>query len=348
MTTIYYENDSSLQPLRGVRIAVLGYGSQGRAHALNLRDSGLDVIVGLRRESHRWRAAETDGLTVATLAQATQQASVVAMLLPDPSQPEVFETEVAPNLQVGDLLLFAHGFNLHFGAITPPPGIDVGLVAPKSPGHRVREVFERGEGTPGLLAIAQDTTTTARERTLAYAHGIGCTRAGVLETTFAEETETDLFGEQAVLCGGVTALVRSGFDTLVEAGYQPEVAYFECLHELKLIVDLLYRGGLQEMWNSVSDTAEHGGYEGGDRLVTAETRQEMRRMLRDIQEGRYAAGWVREYQDGSPELLRRRAQEEAHPIERVGRGLRSMMRFLHSADALEGEFPPGTVSRSGP
>jgi ketol-acid reductoisomerase len=267
------------------------------------------------------------------VAGAAARAGAVIMLLPDPAQPAVFEREVAPHLAPGDLLLFAHGFNVHFGSIACPPGIDVALVAPKAPGHRVREVFVEGEGVPGLVAVAQDATGSAKERALAYAHAIGCTRAGVIETTFAEETETDLFGEQAVLCGGVTALVRSGFETLVEAGYQPEIAYFECLHELKLIVDLVYRGGLAEMWHSVSDTAEHGGYEGGDRLVTEETRQEMRQMLADIRGGDYARRWIEEHRAGARVLLRRRDAEQRHPIEVVGRRLRGMMSFLGAAPA---------------
>jgi ketol-acid reductoisomerase len=333
MAIVHYASDTSLDPIRGTTIGIIGYGSQGHAHALNLRDSGLDVVVGLRPESPSRAAAIAEGLAVDTVANAARRSGIVMILLPDPAQPRVFASEIAANLDPGDLLLFAHGFNVHFGAMVPPPGIDVGLVAPKAPGHRVREVFVAGEGTPGLMAIAQDATGTAHSRILAYAHGIGCTRAGVLETTFAEETVTDLFGEQAVLCGGMTALVRGGFETLVDAGYQPEVAYFECLHELKLIVDLMYRGGLEAMWTSVSDTAEHGGYEGGDRLVTDATRLEMQNMLEDIQCGDYARRWVAEYEAGSPELHRRRDAEGKHPIEAVGRKLRGMISFLGGGEA---------------
>ena len=344
MANIHYETDRSLEPLESATVAVLGYGSQGRAHALNLRDSGVAVVVGLREESARRDQAIADGVQVASVAEATRRASVVALLLPDPAQPAVFDREVAPHLERGDLLLFAHGFNIHFGGIDSPAGVDVGLVAPKAPGHRVRETFEAGAGTPGLLAVAQDATGRAHERILAYAHGIGCTRAGVIETTFGEETETDLFGEQAVLCGGVSALVRSGFEVLVEAGYQPEIAYFECLHELKLIVDLMYRGGLGAMWHSVSDTAEHGGYEGGDRIVTDETRREMRAILGDIQRGDYARRWVAEYQDGARGLRRRRDGEQEHPIETVGRQLRSMMPFLEPTTG-RGEASQGAPPR---
>jgi ketol-acid reductoisomerase len=267
-----------------------------------------------------------------SVADAARRADVVSILVPDPTQPSVFEHEIAPHLVAGNAIVFAHGFNVHFGQIEPPAGIDVYLVAPKAPGHRVREVFDQGGGVPALIAVAQDATGEASARALAYAHGLGSTRAGVLETTFAEETETDLFGEQAVLCGGVTALVRSGFEVLVEAGYQPEIAYFECLHELKLIVDLMYRGGLSTMWHSVSDTAEHGGYEGGDRLVTPAVKQEMQAMLEDIRNGEYAKRWMAEHADGSRNLLSRRADEQNHAVEKVGRELRAMMNFLDAKD----------------
>ncbi|MEM1179603.1 MAG: ketol-acid reductoisomerase [Acidobacteriota bacterium] len=328
MPTLYYDNDADLNTLRHRRIAVIGYGSQGHAHALNLKDSGLAVTVGLYAGSRSRAKAEADGLKVTTVERAAKDADVIMMLAPDTAQRQIYEQQIAPHLQAGDTLMFAHGFNIRFGEIQPPDDIDVAMVAPKSPGHRVRELFAAGQGTPALVAVAQDATGAAKATALSYAKALGCTRAGVIETTFSEETETDLFGEQAVLCGGVTALVRAGFETLVEAGYQPEVAYFECLHELKLIVDLMYRGGLGEMWHSVSDTAEHGGYQGGSRLVNEETKHEMRRMLEDIQQGRYAEDWIEENRLGRPYFDRRRSIEQGHSIENVGRRLRSMMGFL--------------------
>jgi ketol-acid reductoisomerase len=334
MTQLYYDQDADLSLLSNRTVAVLGYGIQGHAHALNLHESGVDVIVGLRPGSASKAKAEADGLRVTTPAEAAAAASIVMILAPDTAQKALYDEHVAPHLEAGDTLMFAHGFNIRFGQITPPEGVDVSMVAPKSPGHRVRELYQDGEGTPGLIAVEKDATGTAKATALAYAKAIGCTRAGVIETTFADETETDLFGEQAVLCGGVTALVKAGFDTLVEAGYEPELAYFECLHELKLIVDLMYRGGLGEMWHSVSDTAEHGGYEGGSRLVTDATREEMRSMLADIREGRYAEGWIAENRNGRPNFDARRAEEKAHPNEEVGRGLRAMMGFL-AADKAE-------------
>lgn len=328
MTTLYYDQDADLFHLEGRRVAVLGYGSQGHAHALNLRDSGIDVVVGLREGSKSRAAAEADGFEVMEPAEAVATARIVMVLVPDPAQGRLYREEIAPNLEPGDMLMFAHGFSIRFGAIVPPAGVDVAMVAPKSPGHRVREVFTEGAGTPGLLAIEQDATGTARTTALAYAKAIGCTRAGVLETTFAEEAETDLFGEQAVLCGGVTALVRSAFETLVEAGYQPEVAYFECLHELKLIVDLMYRGGLSAMWHSVSDTAEHGGYAGGDRLIDQGVKDRMATLLREVQDGTYARGWMEENEAGCGQLFDRRRREGEHPIEQVGERLRRAMDFL--------------------
>ena len=330
MPTLYYDNDADLQNLQDRKVAIIGYGSQGHAHALNLHESGIDVIVGLHDGSKSRAQAEADGLTVTSVADAARQADVIMILAPDTAQREIYEQHVAPNLEAGNTLMFAHGFNIRLNEIAPPQDVDVAMVAPKSPGHRVRELYQEGEGTPALVAVAQDATGRALPTALAYAKGLGCTRAGVIETTFSEETETDLFGEQAVLCGGVSALVRAGFETLVEAGYQPEVAYFECLHELKLIVDLMYRGGLGAMWHSVSDTAEHGGYVGGSRLVGDETKQEMRRMLADIREGRYAADWIAENRQGRPTFESRRAEEKAHDIEEVGRRLRSMMGFLES------------------
>jgi ketol-acid reductoisomerase len=328
MSKIYYDKDANLEDLRGRRIAIIGYGSQGHAHALNLRDSGCDVVVGLPEASRSRARALEHGLTVLTPAEAAAQADIVMVLTPDTSQAALYRDELAPNLKQGNTLMFAHGFNIRFGTIDPPPGIDVSMIAPKSPGHRVREVFKEGQGTPALLAVHRDATGKAKQTALAYARGLGCTRAGVIETTFAEETETDLFGEQAVLCGGVSALVKAGFETLVKAGYQPEIAYFECMHELKLIVDLMYRGGLSYMRYSVSDTAEHGDYTGGPRLVTAETRREMEKMLGEIQSGAYAHRWIAESDAGRPWFNDQRRRERTHPIEEVGARLRSMMPFL--------------------
>lgn len=328
MTKLFYQEHANPAQLRGRRVAIIGYGSQGHAHALNLHDSGVDVVVGLRPESGSREAARAAGLSVASPAEAARASQIVMLLAPDTEQAKLYTEDIAPNLEAGDTLMFAHGFNVRFGQIDPPPKIDVSMVAPKAPGHRVRELYQEGAGTPALLAVAQDASGEAHATALAYADAIGCTRAGVLETTFAEETETDLFGEQAVLCGGVSALVRAGFETLVDAGYQPEVAYFECLHELKLIVDLMYRGGLGAMWHSVSDTAEHGGYHGGERLVGPEVRAEMQRMLEDIRSGRYANLWIAESAAGRPQFTARRGAEHSHPIEAVGHELRAMMGFL--------------------
>lgn len=330
MAKIYYHRDANLSRLNGKTVAVIGYGSQGHAHALNLRDSQMDVVVGLPTASLSRQKAIAAGLRVEDVRDAVAQSQLVMMLTPDTLQADIYQRDVEAYLQPGDTLMFAHGFNIHFGQITPPPGVDVSLVAPKAPGHRVREVFQAGGGTPGLVAIAQDATGEALANALAYSKAIGCTRAGVIETTFGEETETDLFGEQAVLCGGVTGLIQAGFETLVEAGYQPEVAYFECLHELKLIVDLIYQGGLSYMWFSVSDTAEHGGYQGSDRLITSETRQEMKRILEDIRSGSYAKGWIAENRGGRKAFLGRRAAERKHPLEELGKTLRSQMPFLEA------------------
>jgi ketol-acid reductoisomerase len=328
MAKIYYDGDADLKALDGKRVAILGYGSQGHAHALNLRDSGIEVVVGLPESSRSRARAQAEGLTVLTPAEAARRADIVMILTPDTAQARLYREAVEPHLSAGKTLMFAHGFNIRFGTITPPPGVDVSMVAPKAPGHRVREVFREGQGTPGLLAVHQDATGHARQTALAYAKGIGCTRAGVIETTFAEETETDLFGEQAVLCGGVSALVKAGFETLVDAGYQPEIAYFECLHELKLIVDLMYRGGLSYMRYSVSDTAEHGDYTGGARLVTDETRREMARMLAEIRSGEYAREWIAENEAGRPWFEQQRRAERAHKIEEVGARLRALIPFL--------------------
>ncbi|MBC7251393.1 MAG: ketol-acid reductoisomerase [Anaerolineae bacterium] len=329
MANIYYDSDADLERLAGKRIAVIGYGSQGHAHALNLKDSGCQVAVGLREGSRSWATAEEAGLTVMPVAEAAAWADTVMILVPDPVQPALYRQAIAPGLKTGDTLMFAHGFNIRFHQIVPPPDVDVSMVAPKSPGHRLRELYQQGMGTPALLAVYQDASGQAKENALAYAKGIGCTRAGVIETTFAEETETDLFGEQAVLCGGVSALIKAGFETLVEAGYQPEIAYFECLHELKLIVDLIQQGGLTYMRYSVSETAEHGDYTGGRRIVTEETRAEMRRMLAEIQDGTYARSWILENQAGRPFFNTMRQREKEHPIEKVGRELRAMMPWLN-------------------
>ena len=328
MARIYYEKDASLEPLSGKTVTVIGYGSQGHAHALNLRDSGVTVVVGLREGGSSWKKAKEAGLEVLPVAEAAARGDIIAVLVPDQVQPKVYREGIAPHLSPGKCLLFAHGFNIHYGQIVPPPEVDVIMVAPKAPGHRVREIFAEGGGTPGLLAVYQDATGNAKDLALAYAKGIGCTRAGVIETTFAEETETDLFGEQVVLCGGVTALIKAGFEVLVEAGYQPEIAYFECLHELKLIVDLIQQGGLTYMRHSISDTAEYGDYVAGPRIVTEETKQEMRRILREVQDGTHAKNWILENLAGRPFFNTMREKEREHPIEEVGRKLRRMMPWL--------------------
>jgi ketol-acid reductoisomerase len=336
MTRLFYDADANLDSLRDRRIAILGYGSQGRAHALNLRDSGLDVRVGLPNDSRSRRTAEDDGMRVMQTAEATFEADVVMLLAADTAQPEIYECSVAPNLAAGDTLMFAHGFNIRFGQIQPRDDVDVSMVAPKAPGHRVREVFTSGAGVPALVAVHQDRSGNAFTNALAYAKAIGCTRAGVLETTFSEETETDLFGEQAVLCGGTAALVKAGFETLVEAGYQPEVAYFECLHELKLIVDLMYQGGLNYMRHSVSDTAEYGDYTAGDQIVTVATRAAMRRVLEAVRDGSFAREWIAENRAGRPTFESRRARESDHAIESVGRDMRRMMSFLNAKEVRPG------------
>jgi len=325
--TLYYDSDADKSLLQGKKIAVIGYGSQGHAHALNAHDSGMDVVVGLHEGSKSRAKAEADGLTVMNVADAVAAADVVMVLVPDTVQPKVYEESIAGNLKEGAMLMFAHGFNIHFKEIVPPETVDVSMIAPKAPGHRVREVFTEGAGTPGLLAVYQDASGEAKQKALAYAQAIGCTRAGVIETTFKEETETDLFGEQSVLCGGVTALVRAGFETLVKAGYQPEVAYFECLHELKLIVDLMYEGGLSYMWYSVSNTAEQGGYEIGDEIEGL-IKEEFAGVLSRIQSGDFANRWIEENKQGRPNFNARRAQEHDLLIEKVGEDLRDMMPFL--------------------
>jgi ketol-acid reductoisomerase len=328
MATMFYDDAADLALIRAKKVAVVGYGSQGHAHALNLRDSGVSVRVGLPATSRSRDKAREAGLTVGSVPDVTKWADVIMILIPDTAAPKVYREEIEPNLAPGNLVLFAHGFNIRFGTIAVRPDVDVAMVAPKAPGHRVRELFMEGAGTPALFAIHQDATGNARAFTLSYAKGIGVTRAGVIETTFAEETETDLFGEQAVLCGGVSALIKAGFETLVNAGYQPEVAYFECLHELKLIVDLIYQGGLGYMRYSVSDTAEHGDYTGGPKIVTEETRKAMQKMLADIRSGEYARGWIAENEAGRPWFNKQRQAESELAIEEVGARLRALMPFL--------------------
>ena len=335
MATIYYDDSADLSLIQGKKVAIFGYGSQGHAHALNLKDSGVPVRVALADGSRSRAKAEAEGLTVTSGSEAADWADVVMILAPDTKQRAIYEEAIAPNLQPGNMLMFAHGFNIRFKTIAPPPDVDVTLIAPKAPGHRVREVFLEGGGTPALIAVEQDATGGARDLALSYAKGLGVTRAGVIETTFAEETETDLFGEQTVLCGGVSALIKAGFETLVEAGYQPEVAYFECMHELKLIVDLTYRGGLNYMRYSVSDTAEHGDYTGGPRVVTDQTRDAMRDILADIQTGAYAEKWIAEDKAGRPWFMAQRRAEQAHQIEKVGAELRGMMPFLDAVTVKE-------------
>ncbi len=333
MATMYYDKDADLNLIRQRKVAVIGYGSQGHAHALNLKDSGVDVVVGLPGASASAAKATTAGLRVLSVADAAKWADVIMVLIPDTRQRAVYETDIRPHLTAGKMLMFAHGFNIRFGCIVPPVDVDVTMIAPKAPGHRVREVFTEGAGTPGLLAVHQDATGKAKALALSYGRGIGCTRAGVIETTFTEETETDLFGEQAVLCGGTAALVKAGFETLVNAGYQPEVAYFECLHELKLIVDLMYRGGLAYMRYSISDTAEWGDYTAGPRIVTEQTKETMRQLLAEIQSGEFAKRWIAENEAGIPNFKKMRLADVNHPIEVVGTKLRAMMPFLDPVTA---------------
>ncbi len=324
-TRIYYEADADLEVIRQKKVAVIGYGSQGHAHALNLRDSGCDVTVGLYEGSSSWNRAAEDGLAVKTVSDAAAGADVVMMLIPDTQHRRVYEESIAPHMTPGKTLLVAHGFSLHYGQVTPPQGVDVAMVAPKGPGHVLRRMYTQGVGVPALYAIAQDATGTAEQAVLSYAKAIGSTRAGVLATTIAEETETDLFGEQAVLCGGVTALIKTGFETLVEAGYQPELAYFEVLNEMKLIVDLMYQGGLGYMRYSVSDTAEYGDYVAGPTVIDDHVREQMRAILREIQDGTFARQWIKENEEGRANFERMRAQDCDHQIEQVGARLRAMM-----------------------
>ncbi|GAA0673926.1 ketol-acid reductoisomerase [Natronoarchaeum mannanilyticum] len=336
-TTVYRDEDADSSYIESETVAVLGYGSQGHAHALNLHESGVDVIVGLRENSSSWDEAEDAGLRVETPDVAAAEADVVKMLVPDTVQPAVYEA-IEDGLDAGDTLQFAHGFNIHYGQIRPPEDVDVTMVAPKSPGHLVRRTYERGEGVPGLIAVYQDATGDAKERSLAYAQAIGCTRAGVVETTFQEEVETDLFGEQAVLCGGVTELMKMGYETLVDAGYSPEMAYFECMNEMKLIVDLIYEGGLMGMWNSVSDTAEYGGLTRGEYVVDEEyAREGMEQVLDEVQDGEFAREWISENQTNRPSYKQLRAAEEDHEIEDVGGRLRDLFAWEAQEDADEKE-----------
>jgi ketol-acid reductoisomerase len=337
MAQLFYDNNADLERLKGRPIAVIGFGSQGHAHALNLQESGLDVRVGLYAGSKSRAKAEAAGLRVRTVAEAAAESQVIMILTPDTGQAALYRDEIAPHLQAGKTLMFAHGFNIRYGQIVPPEDVDVSMIAPKAPGHRVREVYTQGGGVPALVAVHQDASGHALEDALAYGKGLGCTRAGVLLTSFAEETETDLFGEQTVLCGGVSALVKAGFETLVAAGYQPEVAYFECMHELKLIVDLFYQGGLNYMRYSVSDTAEYGDYVAGSQIINEQTRAAMRKLLADIQSGAFAEEWIEENHRGRPNFNRMRQQDGEHQIEQVGRELRRMMPFVNPKEVTPGQ-----------
>ncbi|MGB0562877.1 MAG: ketol-acid reductoisomerase [Spirulinaceae cyanobacterium] len=331
MARMYYDEDANLDLLNGKTVAVIGYGSQGHAHALNLKESGVNVVIGLYEGSRSTQKAKDEGLAVHSVAEAAKLADWVMILLPDEIQKQIYATEIAPNLSAGNVLSFAHGFNIHFAQVVPPEDVDVVMVAPKGPGHLVRRTYSQGEGVPALFAVYQDATGQARDRAMAYAKGIGGTRAGILETTFREETETDLFGEQVVLCGGLSALIKAGFETLVNAGYQPELAYFECLHEVKLIVDLIVEGGLAKMRDSISNTAEYGDLTRGPRIVTDATRAEMCQILSEIQSGQFAREFVLEYQAGRPGFNAMRRQEAEHPIEEVGKDLRAMFSWLKEA-----------------
>jgi len=330
MANIFYEKDSELSLLKKKTVGILGFGSQGHAHSLNLRDSGVRVIVGLRQESNSREKAEKFGLTVKTIPEVVEKSDIIMVLLPDEVQSEVYAKEIAPHLSKGKMLMFAHGFSIRFFQIIPPKDIDVSMIAPKGPGHLVRREYESGRGVPALLAVYQNPTGTAKELALAYAKGIGATRAGVIETTFKEETETDLFGEQAILCGGVTSLMKAGFEVLVEAGYQPEMAYFECINEMKLIIDLIYEGGFSTMRYSISNTAEYGDYITQDRLITDEIKKKMRKILTEIQTGKFAKEWILENKAGAPFLNSMRKMEKSHELEKVGKELRKMMPWVKS------------------
>jgi ketol-acid reductoisomerase len=329
MAKLYHDADADISIIQGKKVAIIGYGSQGHAHALNLKDSGVDVRVGLHAGSASKAKAEAAGLKVESVADASKWADVIMILIPDHTQADVYKKDIEPHLTKGKTLMFAHGFNIRFGAITPPKDVDVSMIAPKAPGHRVREVFTEGGGTPALIAVHQDASGKAKQLALSYGKALGTARAGIIETTFTEETETDLFGEQAVLCGGASALVKAGFQTLVDAGYQPEIAYFECMHELKLIVDLMYRGGLNYMRYSVSDTAEYGDYTAGPRIVTDETKKAMKSLLKEIQDGTFAKNWINENNSGRPSFKEMRKKEQDQILENVGAELRGHMPFLN-------------------
>lgn len=330
MAKMFYEKDTNLGLLQGKKIAVIGFGSQGHAHALNLHESGVDVIVGLYEGSKSWNKAKEAGLEVTTTSEAAKNADIIIILVPDEKQAKLYREEIEPYLEDGNALVFAHGFNIHFKQIVPPSNVDVFMIAPKGPGHMVRRTYTEGSGVPCLIAVEQDYSGKAKDLALSYANGIGGARAGVLETTFKDETETDLFGEQAVLCGGITALIKAGFETLVEAGYAPENAYFECMHEMKLIVDLMYQGGMAAMRYSISDTAEYGDYVTGSRIITDETKKEMKQVLTEIQNGTFAKKWLLENQVGRPTFNAMRRMEAEHPIEKVGKELREMMSWIDS------------------
>ena len=335
MAKVYYDKDADLSLIKDKKITVLGFGSQGHAHALNLKESGCSVTVGLRKGSKSWKRAEDYGLKVKTLPEAVKDADIVMILLPDEIQGDVYKNEIAPNLKSGSMIMFAHGFSIHFSQIIPEPGIDVAMVAPKGPGHIVRKQYTQGQGVPCLVAVAQDYSKNAKNIALAYAKGIGGTRAGVIETTFREETETDLFGEQAVLCGGVTALMKSGFETLVNAGYQPEMAYFECIHEMKLIVDLIYEGGFSAMRYSISNTAEYGDYTTQSKIATPQLKETMKKILADIQNGKFAKDWILENKSGKVSFYAMRRKESSHLLEDVGRTLRKMMPWIEKDKAIK-------------
>jgi ketol-acid reductoisomerase len=342
MPRIYYESDANLDLIKGRTIGIMGFGSQGHAHALNLRDNGCNVMVGLHPGSKSWQLVQDAGLRVGTVEEVAREADIIMMLVPDQAQRQVYYESVERGLSAGKMLMFAHGFNIHYGQIQPPQDVDVTMIAPKAPGHRMRELFTGGLGVPALLAVHQNATETAREMALAYAKGVGCARAGVLETTFAEETETDLFGEQTVLCGGVTALVKAAFETLLAAGYQPEIAYFECMHELKLLVDLMHEGGMTYMRYSISDTAEYGDYTRGPKVIDDHVKQSMKQILGNIQSGSFAREWILENQAGRPSFMALRRQNAEHPIEQVGRELRGMMPWLQKAGRIVDQ---GTAQR---